>query len=337
MKLLRYLAMALMATTLPAMAGTPAQINGAGSTFIYPILSQWAIGYHEKTGAKINYQAIGSGGGIRQIIKNTVAFAATDAPLSEAELKKHKLLQFPMVMGGVIPVVNLPGIKANQLRLDGETLAALFAGKITQWNDPRIQALNPDLKLPDQKVTVVHRADGSGTTWIFTNYLTKVSPTWANSIGNAKAVSWPTGVGAKGNAAVANYVERIKGGIGYVELAYVLQNKMTSVSLKNSAGNFVAPTLDTLKAAAANADWKNTPGLAVILTNQPGANSWPITGATFMLLHAPLASNTNQVLRTFFSWCWSAGKAKAEALHYVPLPASLVQQIESGWQQAAAQ
>lgn len=328
----RILALGLLACVAQAPAqAAPAQLNGAGSTFIYPVFAQWAASYHTKTGNQINYQAIGSGGGIQQISQGTVDFAATDAPLTPTELAEKKLVQFPMIMGGVIPTINLPGIRANQLRLDGATLADVFAGKITRWDDRRIQALNPKVKLPSLAITVVHRADGSGTTWIFTNYLSKVSASWKRDIGNDKSVKWPAGVGAKGNEAVANYVSRIKGAIGYVELAYVLQNHMTSVQLKNRDGKFVTPTLANLKAAAANADWRHTPGFAVILTDQPGANSWPITGATFMLLHAPAASARNQVLRDFFSWSWKDGSAKAEALSYVPLPATLTNLVKASW------
>lgn len=326
----KYLVAGLLAVGLQAQAA-PIQVDGAGSSFIYPVFSQWARSWHAKTDDRINYQSIGSGGGIRQIIKGTVDFAASDAPLTQAELDKHRLLQFPLVMGGVIPTVNLPGIKANQLQLDGKTLAAIFSGKISDWDDKRIKALNPGLALPDLRISVVHRADGSGTTWIFTNYLSKVGTTWAKQVGSAKAVDWPTGFGAKGNEGVANYVGRIKGSIGYIELAYVLHNHMTSVKLKNRAGHFVAPTLATLKAAAAGADWDSVPGMAVVLTDQPGANSWPITGATFVLLHKPVDSDLNMRLRQFFDWAWRHGSAKAKALAYVPLPLSLVDKIEAGF------
>lgn len=330
MKWYQTLTAAVLAFGMQAQAA-PVQLNGAGATFIYPVFSQWTATYHKATGHQLNYQAIGSGGGIRQISQGTVDFAATDAPLTEAELQKDNLVQFPMIMGGIIPVINVPGIEANELRLDGTTLADIFAGKITSWDDARIKTLNPKLKLPKLAITVVHRADGSGSTWILTNYLSKVSESWKKEIGNDKSVKWPKGVGAKGNDAVANYVMRIKGGIGYVELAYVLQNNMTSVQLKNQAGNYVSPTLANLKAAAANADWLNTPGFAVILTDQPGADSWPITGATFMLLHAPVSSEANKVLREFFVWSWTKGSAKAEELAYVPLPASLVEVITTSW------
>lgn len=330
MKLLKCLAAGLLAVSVSAQAA-PVQVDGAGSSFIYPLFSQWALTWHGDSGDKLNYQSIGSGGGIRQIIKGTVDFAASDAPLDEAQLEEHDLIQFPLVMGGVIPTINVPGIEANQLKLDGQTLAAIFSGKITTWNDKRIATLNPGLKLPDLRISVVHRADGSGTTWIFTNYLSKVGKTWGADIGSAKAIDWPTGFGAKGNEGVANYVGRIKGSIGYIELAYVLHNHMTSVKLKNRAGNFVAPTLDTLKAAAAGADWDSVPGMAVVLTDQPGANSWPITGATFVLLHQPIDSDLNNNLREFFDWAWRHGSKKAEALSYVPLPLSLVDKIQAGF------
>lgn len=308
------------------------QINGAGSSFIYPIFSQWASTYYQNTNEKINYQSIGSGGGIRQIIQGTVDFAATDAPLTQDELSENTLLQYPLIMGGVIPTHNIPGIKANELRLDGETLAQIFSGKISHWNDPKIQQLNPDLKIPKKAITIVHRADGSGSTWMFTNYLSKVSKDWADTIGSDKSVNWPKGVGAKGNEGVANYIKRIEGSIGYIELAYVLHNNMSSVSLKNKEGNYVAPTLDSLKAAAASADWDGTPGMAVILTDQPGADSWPITGATFVLMPEPVDSANNQKLQKFLTWSWRDGADKAAELAYVPLPLSLVKKIEANWQ-----
>lgn len=308
------------------------QINGAGSSFIYPIFSQWASTYYQNTNEKINYQSIGSGGGIRQIIQGTVDFAATDAPLTQDELSENTLLQYPLIMGGVIPTHNIPGIAANELQLDGQTLAEIFAGKISHWDDSKIQQLNPDLKLPNKAITVVHRADGSGSTWMLTNYLSKVSPMWADSIGSEKSVKWPKGVGAKGNEGVANYIKRIEGSIGYIELAYVLHNNMSSVKLKNKAGHFVAPTLESLKAAAANADWDSTPGMAVILTDQPGAESWPITGATFVLMPEPIDSANNQKLQKFLKWSWREGAGKAAELAYVPLPLSLVEKIESNWQ-----
>lgn len=308
------------------------QINGAGSSFIYPIFSQWAATYYQNTKEKINYQSIGSGGGIRQIIQGTVHFAATDAPLNQQELSDAKLLQYPLIMGGVIPTHNIPGIKTNELRLDGETLAQIFAGEISRWDDPKIKQLNSDLALPSKAITVVHRADGSGSTWMFTNYLSKVSSRWAETIGSEKSVKWPKGVGAKGNEGVANYIKRIEGSIGYIELAYVLHNNMSAVSLKNKAGHFVSASLNSLKAAAASADWDATPGMAVILTDQPGAESWPITGATFILVPEPANSTNNVKLQKFLNWSWREGASKAAELAYVPLPLSLVEKIEASWQ-----
>lgn len=314
--------------SLPA---TAEQINGAGSSFIYPIFSQWAATYYKNTNEKVNYQSIGSGGGIRQIIQGTVHFAATDAPLTQEELHKNQLIQFPLIMGGVIPTHNIPGIGANELRLDGETLAQVFSGEISHWDDPKIQTLNPDLSIPNKAITVVHRADGSGSTWMFTNYLSKVSQSWADTIGSEKSVNWPTGVGAKGNEGVANYIKRIEGSIGYIELAYVLHNNMSSVKIKNQAGEYVSANLDSLKAAAASADWDNTPGMAVVLTNQPGAESWPITGATFALVSEPISSASNQKLQRFLHWSWREGADRAAELAYVPLPFSLVEKIEANW------
>lgn len=308
------------------------QLNGGGSSFIYPVFSQWANTYHKETNEKINYQSIGSGGGIRQITQRTVDFAATDAPLTQQELKDSDLAQFPLIMGGVIPAHNIDGIASNDLRLDGPTLAEVFSGKIKKWNDAKIKALNPDLNLPDRAITVVRRADGSGSTWMLTNYLSKVSPQWQAEIGSDKSVSWPVGVGAKGNEGVASYIKRINGSIGYVELAYVLHNDMKAISLKNQAGNFVEPNIESLKAAAANADWDNTPGMAVILTDQPGELSWPITGATFALIQNPVNSATNQKLQRFLSWAWRDGAQAAVDLAYVPLPLNLVEKIEKNWQ-----
>lgn len=309
------------------------QINGAGSSFIFPIFSQWANTYFQQSKEKINYQSIGSGGGIRQIIQGTIHFAATDAPLSQDELDTHQLVQFPIIVGGVIPTHNIAGIDANELRLDGPVLADIFASKITHWNDPRIKALNPSLALPNKAITIVHRADGSGSTWMLSDYLSKVSPSWRESIGSDKSINWPKGVGAKGNEGVANYIKRIDGSIGYVELAYVLHNKMKAIQLKNQAGVFVSANLDSLKAAAANANWSDTPSMAVSLNNQPGEASWPITGATFALVAKPINSANNQRLQNFLSWSWRKGTEQAIALAYVPLPLSLVETIEARWQQ----
>ncbi len=308
------------------------QINGAGSTFAYPIFAKWAEAYHKATGVRLNYQSIGSGGGIKQIKKKTVDFGASDAPMKPEALEKHGMIQWPQVMGGVVPVVNLPGIQSGRLRLDGATLADIFLGKIRKWNDARIVALNPGLKLPGRRITVVHRSDGSGTTFIFTSYLSKVSPLWKQKVGVAKAVSWPSGVGGKGNEGVAAYVKRIKGGIGYVEYAYALQNKMTYTLLKNRAGNFVAPTSANFQAAAAGAEWGKARHYYLVLTDQPGDEAWPITGATFVIVHARAdhPERTAAVLR-FFDWAFHHGRKMADELDYVAMPDKVVEMVEKSW------
>lgn len=307
-------------------------INGAGASFPYPVYSQWAYKYHKLTGTKINYQSIGSGGGIAQIKAKTVDFGASDAPLKKEELDKAGLIQFPMVMGGVVPVVNIKGIQGGTLNLTAELLADIFMGKIKKWNNPNIQAINPKITLPDTPAYVIHRSDGSGTTWIFTNYLSKISSDWKNNVGSGKAVSWPTGYGGKGNEGVAAYVQKTNGAIGYVEFAYALQNKMTSVTLKNRYGNFVPPTIDTFQSAAANADWANAPGFYMVLTDQPGKDSWPITGATFILMHKEQADlNKAKTILDFLSWCYRHGGRMAEALHYVPMPKEVVNLVQSIW------
>jgi phosphate transport system substrate-binding protein len=307
-------------------------INGAGATFPYPVYSKWAEAYYKETGVKFNYQAIGSGGGIKQIKAKTVDFGASDAPLKAEELDAAGLMQFPMIMGGVVPVVNVPGIKAGQLHLNGEVLADIFLGEIKKWNDSRIAALNSGLKLPSEDITVVHRSDGSGTTFIYTNYLTKVSKDWAGKVGNNKAVSWPVGVGGKGNQGVAAYVNRIKGSIGYVEYAYALQNKMAYTLLQNRDGQYVAPTSENFQAAAAGADWKNAPGYYMVLTDQPGAKSWPITGASFILVYKTQAKpEVAQAVLKFFDWSYHHGQKMAEQLDYVPMPAKVVDMVEKTW------
>ena len=308
------------------------RISGAGATFPYPVYSKWAQAYQQKTGVQMNYQAIGSGGGIKQIKASTVDFGASDAPLKKEELDQAGLMQFPMVMGGVVPVVRINGIEAGQLKLDGKTLGEIYAGKITKWNNPAIQKMNPDLDLPDQQITVVHRSDGSGTTWIFTSYLTKASDVWANGPGHAKAVAWPTGVGGKGNQGVASYVDRIKNSIGYVEYAYALQNDMTFVSLKNKAGNVVEPTSANFQAAAANADWDNAPGFYEVLTDQPGEKSWPITGASFILMYKDAKNpKTAQAVLKFFDWAYAEGDEMADQLDYVPMPDNVVKLVKEKW------
>ncbi len=320
----------------PAMAKS-VTLNGAGATFPYPVYSQWAYLYEKDTGVRLNYQSIGSGGGIKQIQAKTVDFGASDAPLKPEELAEAGLIQFPMVMGGVVPVVNLEGIGQGQLRLSPELLADIYLGEITKWNDDRIRAENPGLQLPDKAVTVVHRSDGSGTTWIFTNYLSKVSSDWKEKVGNAKAVQWPTGVGGKGNEGVAAYVQRIKGSVGYVEYAYALQNKMAHALLKNRAGNYVAPTSETFQAAAANADWAGAPGYYMVLTDQPGEQSWPITGASFILVHESQKNpETARAMLEFFDWCYRNGDETALKLHYVPMPDNVVEMVEDTWAKKVA-
>jgi len=313
-------------------AGEVKGISGAGATFPYPVYAKWAEAYANKTGIKMNYQSIGSGGGIKQIKAKTVDFGASDAPLKPEELDAAGLMQFPMVMGGVVPVINVPGIAAGELNLSGELVADIFLGKIKNWNDKRIAALNKGVKLPSSEITVVHRSDGSGTTWIFTNYLSKVSKTWADDVGNNKAVSWPTGVGGKGNEGVASYVGRIKGSIGYVEYAYALQNKMSYAKLQNKAGHFVSPTSESFQAAAANADWSNAPGFYMVLTDQPGDESWPITGATFILVYKTQDKPANaRAVLSFFDWAYRNGGKMAEKLDYVPMPSAVVRLVEQTW------
>ncbi len=314
----------------PALAAPT--INGAGATFPFPVYGQWAYSYEKETGVKLNYQSIGSGGGIKQIKAKTVDFGASDAPLKASELNESGLIQFPMVMGGVVPVVNIQGIAAGQLRLSSENLADIYLGKITKWNDAKIAADNQGLKLPAQDITVVHRADGSGTTWIFTNYLTKVSKDWAQKVGNDKAVQWPAGVGGKGNEGVAAYVQRINGAIGYVEYAYALQNKMAHVLLKNQAGEFVAPTSDSFQAAAEGADWAHAEGYYMVLTDQPGKTSWPITGASFILVYKDQANAaTAKAVLDFFAWSYKNGGATALKLDYVPMPKKVIDMVEATW------
>ena len=321
-------ALAVVSTAMAAVT----EISGAGATFPYPVYAKWAEAYARSAGVKMNYQSIGSGGGIKQITAKTVDFGASDAPLEPADLDKEGLLQFPMVMGGVVPVVNLPGIAPGQLKMSPAVLADIYLGKIKNWNDPAIAALNGGISLPDMRITVVHRSDGSGTTWIFTNYLTKVSPEWAKSVGNDKAVSWPAGVGGKGNEGVASYVSRIKGAVGYVEYAYALQNRMSHLKLQNHDGHFVDPTSETFQAAAAGADWANAPGFYMVLTDQPGADSWPITGATFILVHKQQAKpDVAKAVLNFFAWAYQNGDQMANDLDYVPMPDSVVSLVESAW------
>ena len=309
-----------------------ADITGAGATFPYPIYAKWAEAYAAKSGNKLNYQSIGSGGGIKQIDAKTVDFGASDMPLKPEELSSKGLMQFPTVIGGVVPVVNVNGIEPGKLKLDGATLAAIYLGKITKWNDPAIAALNAGVNLPAEDITVVHRSDGSGTTFIFTNYLSKMSADWKSAVGENTSVSWKTGTGGKGNEGVASYVQRIKNSIGYVEYAYALQNKMTYVLMKNHDGSYVTPSASSFKAAAAGAKWDKAPGFYEILTDEAGKDSWPIAGATFILMHTtqdkPAAGV--EVLK-FFDWSYANGDQMAESLDYVPLPDSVVSLIKSAW------
>jgi phosphate transport system substrate-binding protein len=332
MKKVMVLGLGLLLLFSMSAAAENVTLNGAGATFPYPVYSQWAYKYNQLTGMQLNYQSIGSGGGIAQIKAKTVDFGASDAPLKPEELKKAGLFQFPMIMGGVVPVLNVSGIGPGQLHIASSVLADIFLGKITKWNDPAIVKANRGLKLPDSAITVVHRADGSGTTWIFTNYLSKVSSEWKEKVGNNASVAWPVGIGGKGNEGVANYVQQTAGAIGYVEYAYALQNKLTYALLQNRAGKYLKPTIATFQAAAANADWKSAPGFYMVLTDQPGEQSWPITGASFILVQKdqPDAARIKAVF-DFFDWCYRHGAEIAEKLDYVPIPMNVVELVESNW------
>jgi phosphate transport system substrate-binding protein len=322
----------LVTALMTAGSALAVDITGAGATFPYPIYAKWAEAYKAKTGVAMNYQSIGSGGGIKQIIAKTVDFGASDMPLKPEALEKDGLMQFPAVMGGVVPVINVSGIEAGQLKLDGKVLAEIFLGKITKWNDPAIVALNAGAKLPDEAITVVHRSDGSGTTFIFTNYLSKVSDDWKSAVGEGTAVSWKAGTGGKGNEGVASYVQRIKNSIGYVEYAYALQNKMTYTQLKNREGQFVKPDDESFKAAAAGAEWEKAPGFYELLTNEPGKASWPITGATFILMHKVQDKpESAQAVLSFFDWAYNSGSEMASALDYVPMPEKVQKLVRAAW------
>ncbi|GAB3465493.1 phosphate ABC transporter substrate-binding protein PstS [Massilia terrae] len=326
-----FVSIAAAATTMAAANVLAADITGAGATFPYPIYAKWAELYKKATGTGLNYASVGSGAGIKQIKAKTVDFGASDMPLPADELAKEGLYQFPAIMGGVVTIVNLPGVAAGQLKLSGPVLADIFLGKITKWNAQEIAALNPGVKLPAEDITVVHRADGSGTSFLFTDYLSKESPEFKSKIGAGTAVKWATGVGGKGNEGVAANVQRIKGGIGYVEWAYAKKNRMTHTQLKNKDGVFLQPGDDAFKAAAANADWAKAPGMAVVLTDQPGKAAWPITGASYILLHkVGDAARTKEVLK-FFDWAYKNGGASAGELDYVPMPANVTKLVEDGW------
>jgi phosphate ABC transporter, phosphate-binding protein len=324
-----FIAAIASAMALPAAAS---DATGAGASFVYPAMTRWSADYRQATGKEINYQSIGSGGGIAQIRAGTVDFGSSDAPLPPEELEKAGLVQFPSVIGGVVPIINLEGVPAGAMKLDGETLARIFLGRITHWNDPAIVALNGDLQLPASRITVVHRSDGSGTTFNFTNYLSKVSRDWKQAVGEGTSVKWPTGIGGKGNEGVAAYVRQIRGSIGYVELSYATQNRLAWSRLKNAAGNFVQPTEETFSAAASNADWGSTRDFHLVITNAPGENAWPITATNFILMRKkPRNVEGARNAREFFRWVYANGDRQARELGYVPLPDPLVRQIEAYW------
>jgi len=315
-----------------AVVAQAADITGAGATFPFPIYAKWAEAYKQKTGNGMNYQSIGSGGGIAQIKAKTVDFGASDMPLKPEDLQSAGLMQFPAIIGGVVPIVNLEGVAPGAIRFTGPVLADVYLGKVKQWNDKAIADLNPNLKLPADPITVVRRSDGSGTTFLWTDYLSKMSPEWKSKVGASTAVAWPEGVGGKGNEGVSAYVQRIKGSIGYVEYAYAKKNKMTHAAVQNRDGQFVQPDDAAFQAAAAGADWKNAPGFGAILTDQPGKASWPITGASFILMHTKQEKpQTGAEVLKFFDWAFRNGQKMAEELDYVPLPPPLVAQIEDGW------
>jgi phosphate transport system substrate-binding protein len=309
-----------------------ADITGAGATFPFPIYSKWADAYKKETGNGLNYQSIGSGAGIKQIQAKTVTFGATDAPLKAEQLEKDGLVQWPMVMGAIVPVVNLEGIKPGELVLSGQLLGDIYLGKITKWDDAAIAKLNPKLKLPSDAITVVRRSDGSGTTFNFTDYLSKSNADWKSKVGQGTAVEWPVGVGAKGNEGVAGNISQTKNAIGYVEYAYAKQNKLTYAALVNKAGKTVQPTIAAFQAAASNADWAKAPGYYVILTDQPGDASWPITAATFILMHKdPTDKAASAEAIKFFKWSFEKGGKAAEELDYIPMPEPVVKLIEKTW------
>jgi phosphate transport system substrate-binding protein len=332
---LRLLHAAIAAGFVTTAAISPAlatDISGAGATFPYPVYAKWADAYKKETGNGLNYQSIGSGGGIKQIKAKTVTFGASDAPLPGKELDESKLVQFPMVMGGIVPVVNIEGIKAGDIVIDGPTLARIFLGEIKTWNDPAIAKLNPSAKLPAQAIAVVHRSDGSGTTFNFAYYLAEVSADWKSKVGFNTSVEWPVGIGAKGNEGVANNVAQTKGSIGYVEYAYAKQNKLTHTKMVNKDGKSVAPTSTSFQAAAANANWASAPGYGVILANQPGAESWPMTAATWILMYqTPQDPATAAEALKFFAWSYDKGSKMAEELDYIPMPKTVVDSVKKTW------
>ena len=324
----------IIAAVLISLTGVAfsADLTGAGATFPYPIYAKWAEAYKAATGIGLNYQSIGSGGGIRQIKAKTVDFGASDMPLKQEDLDKEGLMQFPAIIGGVVPVVNLEGVEPGQLKLTADVITGIHLGKITKWNDKAIAELNPGVALPAINITVVHRADGSGTTFIWTNYLSKANAEFAKAVGEGSAVKWPTGVGGKGNEGVAANVQRVKGAFGYVEYAYAKKNKIAYAQLKNRDGNFVQPSDDSFKAAAAGADWANAPGMYLLLTNQTGKDSWPATGASFIIMHRQQADAlTGRAILKFFDWSYKNGGKMSEELEYVHMPQSVIKLVQDNW------
>jgi phosphate transport system substrate-binding protein len=329
--LCKFCLVTLLITTGTASAGK-FTITGAGASFPYPLYAKWAAAYKAQTGTIVNYQSIGSGGGIKQIIANTIDFGASDMPMKPEELKKNGLMQFPVVIGGVVPIVNLAGIEPGTLKMDGKTLANIYLGKITKWNDPQIAANNKDLKLPDEEIIVVHRSEGSATTYIFTDYLSKVSPEWKSTVGKNTSLKWPLGTGVKGSEGVSTYVKLIKGSIGYVEYAYALQNKLNHLQLKNHDGYFIQPDSESFKAAAAGVNWEQAPDFYELLTDEAGKNSWPICGATFILMRKMQEKpDTAREILNFFNWAYTIGGKTAESLDYVSMPDSVVKSITTAW------
>ncbi|MDH5263744.1 MAG: phosphate ABC transporter substrate-binding protein PstS [Betaproteobacteria bacterium] len=329
----RFLApVAFAAASALSLHGLAADITGAGATFPYPIYAKWADAYKKSTNTGMNYQSIGSGGGIKQITAKTVDFGASDMPMKVEDLEKHGLMQFPAIMGGVVPVYKLKGVKAGEVKFTGALLADIYLGKVKKWNDAAIAKLNPGVKLPDETITVVHRSDGSGTTFLWTNYLSKASADWKGTVGEGTSVKWPAGVGGKGNEGVASYVQKISGALGYVEYAYAKQNKLAAGQMQNKAGKFVSPDDTSFKAAAAGAEWAKTPGMGVVLTDQPGDASWPVTGASFILIHRSQAKpETGKEVLKFFDWAFANGQKMADELDYVPMPDPVVKVIKAEW------
>ena len=323
------LALALAAGGLAAHA---AEITGAGASFVYPAMSKWSADYNKATQNKVNYQSIGSGGGIAQIKAGTVDFGSSDAPLKAGDLAASGLAQFPSVMGAVVPVVNIPGVKPGSVKLTGPILADIFLGKVTQWNDPVIAAVNPGVAFPSLKITVVHRSDGSGTTFNFVNYLSKVSLDWRGKVGEGTSVKWPVGIGGKGNEGVAAYTKQIKGAIGYVELSYAITNKLNYTAVRNRAGNFIVPSKESIKAAAASAEWGDVKDFSLVITDAPGAQAYPISATNFILVYKnPKNAQRSKDTLAFFNWVYANGDAAAESLGYVALPGELTQQIKAYW------